>query len=163
LWLFGSVVEDQLGPGRYLLFYFACGVAAAMAHAFFNPTSTAPALGASGAIAGVLGCYIRLFPLSRIIVVVPILFLQLFFEVPALVFVGLWFLIQLLQAATEMLMANATGGIAWWAHVGGFLAGIALGGFMQPIGAATGRATPISAFRGSPFPDGFEAHSEHGE
>jgi membrane associated rhomboid family serine protease len=132
LWLFGSVVEDQLGSGRYLLFYFACGILASIAHAIFNPTSTAPALGASGAIAGVLGCYARLFPLSRVIVVIPILFLPLFFEVPALAFIGLWFLMQVLQATSEIVTAAAGGGIAWWAHIGGFLAGISLGGFMQP-------------------------------
>jgi membrane associated rhomboid family serine protease len=131
LWLFGSVVEDQLGSGRYLLFYFACGVAASLAHAYFNPISAVPALGASGAIAGVLGCYLWFFPFSRILVIVPILFLPLFFEVPALVFIGLWFLIQLLGAATGALTAAGGGGFAWWAHVGGFLAGIALAGLMR--------------------------------
>ena len=147
LWLFGSVVEDQLGPGRYLIFYFACGVAASVAHVFFNPTSTVPALGASGAIAGVLGCYVRLFPFSRIIVVVPILFLPLFFAIPALVFVGLWFMLQLLQAMAEMFTAAAGGGIAWWAHVGGFIAGIALGGLIRP---ARRRHWPRDADTGIP-------------
>jgi membrane associated rhomboid family serine protease len=81
LWLFGSTVEDRLGHGRYLAFYIVCGVAAAVAHVLFNPTSQVPALGASGAIAGVLGCYMRLFPLARVIVVVPIIFIPLFFEI----------------------------------------------------------------------------------
>ena len=94
LWLFGPTVEDRLGHGRYLAFYLACGLAASVAHLVFNPTSLIPAVGASGAIAGVLGCYMRLFPLARVIVLVPILFIPLFFEVHAFVFVGLWFVIS---------------------------------------------------------------------
>ena len=89
LWLFGPTVEDRLGHGRYLAFYLACGLAASIAHVMFNPTSIVPALGASGAIAGILGCYMRLFPLARIVVLVPILFIPLFIEVYALVFIGL--------------------------------------------------------------------------
>jgi membrane associated rhomboid family serine protease len=127
LWLFGSTVEDRLGHGRYLAFYLACGLAASIAHVIFNPTSIVPALGASGAIAGVLGCYMRLFPLARVVVVVPILFIPLFFEVYAFVFVGLWFLIQIFQGTLELLLPTSGGGVAWWAHVGGFVAGFALG------------------------------------
>ena len=127
LWLFGSTVEDRLGHGRYLAFYLACGLAASIAHVIFNPTSIVPALGASGAIAGVLGCYMRLFPLARVVVVVPILFIPLFFEVYAFVFVGLWFLIQIFQGTLELLLPTSGGGVAWWAHVGGFIAGLALG------------------------------------
>src|SRR5258705_6988759 len=123
LWLFGPTIEDRLGHGRYLAFYLACGVAASVAHLAFNLTSIVPALGASGAIAGVLGCYMRLFPLARVIVLVPILFLPLFFEVPAFFFAGLWFLIQLLQGTAEFLMPEGGGGVAWWAHVGGFVSG----------------------------------------
>ena len=92
LWLFGPTVEDRLGYGRYLAFYLACGLAASVAHFVFNPTSVVPALGASGAIAGVLGSYMRLFPLARVVVLVPVIFVPLFFEVPAFVFAGLWFL-----------------------------------------------------------------------
>ena len=131
LWLFGPTVEDRLGYGRYLAFYLACGVAASVAHLMFNPTSIVPALGASGAIAGVLGCYMRLFPLARVIVVVPIIFIPLFFEVPAAVFAGLWFLIQLFQGTAEMLMPSSSGGVAWWAHIGGFVAGFALGPLLR--------------------------------
>jgi len=127
LWLFGPAIEDRLGHGAYLAFYLACGVAAALAHAVFNPTSTAPALGASGAIAGVLGCYVRLFPLARLIVLVPIVFIPLFFEVPALVFVGIWFIVQILQGTAELLTPSSGGGVAWWAHIGGFVAGLSLG------------------------------------
>jgi membrane associated rhomboid family serine protease len=127
LWLFGPTIEDRLGHGRYLAFYFACGLAASVAHVMFNPDSNVPALGASGAIAGILGCYMRLFPLARVVVVVPILFIPLFFEVHAFAFIGLWFLIQLLQSTMELLLPPSSGGVAWWAHVGGFLAGLALG------------------------------------
>jgi membrane associated rhomboid family serine protease len=127
LWLFGPTVEDRLGHGRYLAFYLACGLAASFAHVMFNPTSIVPALGASGAIAGILGCYMRLFPLARIVVLVPILFIPLFIEVYALVFIGLWFLLQIFGSAAELLQPSSSGGVAWWAHVGGFVAGFTLG------------------------------------
>ena len=127
LWLFGPTIEDRLGHGRYLAFYLACGLAASVAHVMFNPTSIVPALGASGAIAGILGGYMRLFPLARVVVVVPILFIPLFFEVYAFAFIGLWFLLQLLQSTMELLLPPSSGGVAWWAHVGGFVAGFALG------------------------------------
>jgi membrane associated rhomboid family serine protease len=127
LWLFGTTVEDRLGHGRFLAFYLACGLAASVAHVAFNPTSIVPALGASGAIAGVLGCYMRLFPLARVVVVVPILFIPLFFEVYAFVFVGLWFLIQIFQGTLALVLPSSGGGVAWWAHVGGFVAGLAIG------------------------------------
>jgi membrane associated rhomboid family serine protease len=126
LWLFGQAVEDRLGPWRYLAFYLTCGVLASATHAFFNPTSTIPALGASGAIAGVLGCYVYLFPLSRIIVVLPVLFFPVFFELPAIVFAGLWFAVQVHQGTVELLAPRVGGGIAWWAHAGGFAAGFLL-------------------------------------
>jgi membrane associated rhomboid family serine protease len=134
LWMFGPTVEDRLGSRRYLAFYLVCGILAALAHCFFNPTSVAPALGASGAIAGVLGCYVRMFPLARVIVLVPIIFIPLFFEVPALVFVGIWFITQILQGMTELVTPTMGGGVAWWAHVGGFVAGFAIGPLLQQSG-----------------------------
>jgi membrane associated rhomboid family serine protease len=127
LWLFGPAVEDRLGHLRFLLFYLACGLVASYAHAAFNPFSIVPALGASGAIAGVLACFLLLFPLARLIVVVPILFIPLFFEIPTIVFMGLWFFIQLMQGTAELFLATGAAGIAWWAHVGGFVAGLLLG------------------------------------
>ncbi len=127
LGLFGPTIEDRQGHSRYLAFYLACGLAASVAHVIFNPTSMTPALGASGAIAGILGCYMRLFPLARLVVVVPILFIPIFIEVYAFVFIGLWFLLQILQSMMELLQPSSAGGVAWWAHVGGFLAGFALG------------------------------------
>jgi membrane associated rhomboid family serine protease len=126
LWLFGPAVEDRLGRGRYLAFYLACGLCASVAHAIFNPTSTIPALGASGAIAGVLGSFILMFPLARLVIMVPILFFPFFFEVPAIFFAGLWFLTQVLAGTAELFMPSGGGGVAWWAHIGGFVAGVAL-------------------------------------
>jgi len=126
LWLFGPPIEDRLGSRRYLGFYLACGILASVTHALFNPSSTAPALGASGAIAGVLGCYIRLFPFARVIVLVLVIIFPLFFTVPAMFFVGFWFLMQVLQGAVDFFTPSSGGGIAWWAHVGGFVAGLAL-------------------------------------
>jgi membrane associated rhomboid family serine protease len=127
LWLFGPTVEDRLGRGKYLAFYIACGLCASLAHAVFNPTSTVPALGASGAISGVLGGFMLMFPLAQLVVVIPILFFPFFFELPAVVLAGLWFLTQVFLGTVEMLMASSgAGGIAWWAHIGGIVAGVVL-------------------------------------
>src|ERR1700688_274943 len=120
LWLFGPPIEDQLGSSLYTLFYLICGIFASAMHVLFNLGSTIPALGASGAIAGVIGATMRLFPAARVIVLVPIIFIPLFFVVPAVVFAGLWFLMQVLQATTELFLPSAGGSIAWWAHIGGF-------------------------------------------
>jgi membrane associated rhomboid family serine protease len=130
LWLFGPTIEDRVGHGRYLVFYLACGVLASITHAVFNPTSAVPALGASGAIAGVLGCYLRLFPYSRVIVLVPILFLPLFFEVYAFVFVGIWIAMQVFQGLAELVAPASGAGIAWWAHIGGFASGVVFAGLL---------------------------------
>ena len=127
LWLFGPTVEDRLGRGRFLLFYLASGVLASLAHAVFNPNSTIPALGASGAISGVLGCYVGMFPFARLVVLVPILFFPFFFDMPAVIFAGLWFFIQLLQGTVDLFLPALSGGVAWWAHIGGFVAGLVLG------------------------------------
>ena len=132
LYLFGRTVEDRLGPGRYLAFYLACGILAGVTHAVFNPTSTVPALGASGAIAGVMGCFIRLFPWARIIVLVPVIFVPFFFELSAMVFIGLWFAVQVLQGVTELFTTSAGAGVAWWAHIGGFVGGVAFGSLLTP-------------------------------
>ena len=126
LWVFGPPVEDQFGWRLYLVFYLFCGVLASVTHVVFNPTSTIPALGASGAIAGILGCYMRLFPQARVIVMIPVIFIPLFFALPGAVFVGLWFLMQVLQATTSLFLPSAGGSIAWRAHIGGFVGGFAL-------------------------------------
>jgi membrane associated rhomboid family serine protease len=132
LWLFGPTIEDRLGRARYLVFYFACGLCASIGHAFFNPTSMIPALGASGAISGVLGGFMLMFPLARLVVVIPILFFPFFFELPAVVFAGFWFVTQVLSATVELFVASSgAGGIAWWAHIGGFVAGVVLTPIMR--------------------------------
>jgi membrane associated rhomboid family serine protease len=127
LWLFGDNVEDRLGHFRYLLFYLVCGVASMLAHVLFNGSSVLPAVGASGAIAGVMGAYLLMYPFARMVVVVPLLFYPLFVEIPAVVFLLLWILSQLVRGTGSLLFGAAgAGGIAFWAHVGGFFAGMAL-------------------------------------
>jgi hypothetical protein len=123
LYIFGDNVEDRLGPFRYLLFYFLCGWASGLFHLFLNWQSPIPTIGASGAIAGVMGAYLLLFPHSRILTLIPILFIPYFIEIPAFFFLGVWFLMQFFGAAGSSAQG---GGIAWWAHVGGFVAGIFL-------------------------------------
>jgi membrane associated rhomboid family serine protease len=121
LYIFGDNIEDRLGPFRYLLFYLLCGLASGMTHFVFNPSSTMPIIGASGAIAGVMGAYILLYPGAKILTLIPIFFIPWFIEIPAVFFLGFWFLMQFINAAGHT--GNA-GGIAWWAHVGGFLSGM---------------------------------------
>lgn len=122
LWLFGRAVEDRLGSLRFLGFYLACGVAAGLAHALIDPTSTVPTIGASGAISGVLGCYVRLFPFARLVLFVPVIFLPWFVEVPAIGFALFWLITQIVPGLFA-LGYGVSGGIAWWAHIGGFAAG----------------------------------------
>lgn len=125
LYIFGDNVEDRMGSGRYLLFYLVCGVAAAFVHAMFNPNSTVPTVGASGAISGVLAAYLLFFPSARVITLVPLFFLPWFIEVPALLYIGFWFLSQLLNGFLAIAGGmQAFGGVAWWAHVGGFVTGL---------------------------------------
>jgi membrane associated rhomboid family serine protease len=132
LWIFGDNVEDRLGSFRFLAFYLLSGIAASALHLYFNADSTVPAIGASGAIAGVMGAYFVLFPTARIVTLVPVFVLPLFFEVPAFVFLLFWFATQFFSGALSLGAAGAGGGIAWWAHVGGFLAGIVLLGLLRP-------------------------------
>lgn len=127
LWIFGDNIEDRMGHGRYLAFYLICGYAAALAHAFFNASSSLPAIGASGAVAGVLGAYIVLFPRAHVMTLIPFGFFIAMRELPALLVLGLWFVMQLFTGVASIGVATAqTGGVAWWAHIGGFVAGLAL-------------------------------------
>lgn len=127
LWIFGDNVEDRMGHGRYLIFYLLCGVGASMAHIWFNANSRVPSLGASGAIAGVLSGYLLLYPRARVLVLLPILVFYQTFEVPALFFLGFWFLQQFFYGVASLGISSAqTGGVAWWAHIGGFVAGAVL-------------------------------------
>jgi len=125
LYIFGDNVEDRLGSVRYLFFYLTCGIGATLVHIFFNPGSTLPTIGASGAISGVLAAYFILFPTSTVITLVPLFFLPWLVEIPAVLYIGLWFVSQLLNGVLSVVTGvQALGGVAWWAHVGGFTTGI---------------------------------------
>jgi membrane associated rhomboid family serine protease len=133
LWIFGDNVEDRLGHGRYLLFYLLCGAAAALAQTGIHSDSAVPMIGASGAISGVLGAYLLLFPHSRVLTLVPIVFFIQLLEVPAVLLLGLWFLMQLVSGVGSLGARADMGGIAFWAHVAGFVAGVGLVNvFKQP-------------------------------
>jgi membrane associated rhomboid family serine protease len=126
LWIFGDNVEDRMGHARFGIFYILCGVLAALTHTFIQPDSTIPSVGASGAIAGVLGAYLVFFPTARIIVLLPILFFPFFFELPAVFYLGFWFFTQLFSGTLSLIGPEQGGGIAFWAHVGGFASGMLL-------------------------------------
>jgi len=126
LWIFGDNVEDAMGPVRYVIFYVLCGLAAAAAQVATDPTSTIPMVGASGAIGGVMGGYARLYPRARIETLLPLGFYFTTIAVPAYFMLGYWFLIQILGGIPAL--AGAGGGVAFWAHVGGFLLGVILVG-----------------------------------
>jgi membrane associated rhomboid family serine protease len=134
LWIFGDNVEDRVGHGGFVLFYIATGGFAALAQVFANPTSVIPMIGASGAIAGVMGAYFVLYPHSRILTAVfLILFLDIV-EIPAIFFLGVWFILQLVHGS----IAGADGGgVAFWAHAGGFAAGVAIGLYLRARDRAT--------------------------
>ena len=124
LWIFGDNVEDTLGHLRYVVFYFASGLAATLAHALSSPTSALPAIGASGAISGVLGAYVFLYPRARIVTAFMLFVFIRIVEVPAFVYLPLWFLLQLASGVATVNTAQASaGGTAWFAHIGGFVAG----------------------------------------
>jgi membrane associated rhomboid family serine protease len=126
LWIFGDNVEERMGRSRFLIFYLLTGLIAGFTHYYTNIDSTIPTVGASGAIAGVLGAYFLLFPHARIIVLVPIFIFPFFFEVPAVLYLLFWFLSQVFAGTLEGLNPKNVGGIAVWAHVGGFVAGMVL-------------------------------------
>src|SRR5436853_7247094 len=126
LWIFGDNVEDRMGPVRFLIFYLTCGALAGVTQLLINADSTVPSVGASGAIAGVLGAYVLLYPTARLVVMFPILFFPFFFEVPAVFYLGFWFFSQLFSGTLALTGPQHVGGIAWWAHVGGFVSGMLL-------------------------------------
>ena len=121
LYIFGDNVEDRLGPIRYALFYLLCGMASGLSHLILNLHSNIPTIGASGAIAGVMGAYFILHPRSKILTLIPIFFIPYFINIPAFVFLGLWFIWQIISAAGSQ---GVVSGIAWWAHIGGFIFGM---------------------------------------
>ena len=138
LWIFGDNIEDRLGHFRYLLFYLLCGFLATFAHAMFSPASRIPAIGASGAIAGVLGAYLILYPHARVMTLIPIFFFITLRELPAIIILGFWFVLQLFSGVGSLGVpaAQEAGGVAYFAHIGGFVAGMllitVLGGFRRP-------------------------------
>lgn len=121
LYIFGDNVEDRLGPFLYLVFYLLCGITSGLSHLIINLNSNMPTIGASGAIAGVMGAYLILHPNAKILTLIPIIFIPWFVEIPAFFFLGLWFVLQFISAAGSH---GGVGGIAWWAHIGGFIFGI---------------------------------------
>jgi membrane associated rhomboid family serine protease len=128
LWIFGDNLEDHLGHFKYLVFYLLTGISGSLLHIFFNLGSTVPSVGASGAIAGVMGGYFLLFSSARVLTLIPILFIWRFIWLPAWLVLGFWFIGQFVSGAAETITyaGNTAGGVAFWAHVGGFAAGAAV-------------------------------------
>lgn len=149
LWIFGNNVEDSMGHTRFFVFYVACGVAAAMAQAYQDPGSEVPMIGASGAIGGVLGAYFLLHPNARVLVVIPLGFILHPMRIPAWIVLGLWFVLQLVSGG---MTPTEEGGVAYWAHIGGFLAGMVL------LFVFKKRGVPVWSFRGPHLsvPPGYE-------
>ena len=154
LWLFGAALEQRMGAARFILVYLVCGAVASLAHFAFNLGSPLPALGSSGAIAGVLGGYTLIYPRAKVVVLTPVLFFPIAFPLPAVVYTAIWFVLQLLQGVADLGAPDDVGGVAWWAHIGGFLAGLALvrlvgapGRSSRLIGAARRRVVVVGAQR----------------
>ncbi|MBG0777637.1 MAG: rhomboid family intramembrane serine protease [Desulfovibrionaceae bacterium] len=123
LWIFADNIEDVMGPWRFTVFYLTCGLAALLTHMVFNPRADMPVVGASGAISGVLGAYFLLYPHARVLTLIPIFIFPLIIEIPAILFLGFWFVSQIFPAVSSL---GTQTDIAWWAHAGGFVAGIVL-------------------------------------
>jgi len=123
LWIFGDNIEDLMGKGRFIFFYLLCGIVAVYSHAWFQPVSHLPMIGASGAVSGLLGAYLLLFPKARVLTLVPLGFFTQFMYIPAIVVLGFWFLGQIMNS---LLTPPDAGGVAWFAHIGGFVAGMSL-------------------------------------
>jgi membrane associated rhomboid family serine protease len=133
LYIFGDNVEDRVGHVGYLLFYLGCGLAASATHLLTNPESTLPTIGASGAIAGVMGAYMLLYPKAMVLAVVPLFVILQIMVIPAPVFLGIWFLLQFFQGAMAITNTMATG-VAWWAHIGGFAGGFLVAAVLRGVG-----------------------------
>jgi membrane associated rhomboid family serine protease len=138
LYIFGDNVEDAIGRPRFLMFYLGSGLAAAAAQYWVGPTSTIPMIGASGAIAGVMAAYLRLFPRARVVTLIPLFVFFFTREIPAVVFIVFWFVVQLISGVGSLGVDAGQGGVAFFAHIGGFLAGLLLIGSLLPARNATG-------------------------
>lgn len=123
LYIFGDNVEDRFGHARYIFFYLLAGIAAATTQVVLNASSGVPMVGASGAIAGVLGAYVLMFPSARVVTLIPIFIFFQIVELPAFVFLGIWFLMQIFSGMMALGIGADAGGVAWWAHIGGFVVG----------------------------------------
>ena len=145
LYIFGPALEDRLGPARFAVLYLLAGVAASATHAVFNAASPLPVLGASGAIAGIIAAYAVRFPYAWVRVLVLIVFIPLFFSIPAVVFAGIWFFTQVVQGTSELFSPFAGEGIAWWAHIGGFVSGWVLLHWLEHSGR------PAVRYNGGPW------------
>ena len=127
LWVFGDNVEERMGSFRFLLFYLLCGILASVTHVLFNLDSQIPTIGASGAVAGVLGAYLVSYPFARVLTLIPLFLFWPIVQLPAILVLGSWFLVQLLNGTASLSgAASMMGGVAWWAHIGGFVAGLSL-------------------------------------
>lgn len=150
LHIFGDNVEDRLGKGRFLVLYIGGGLVAGLAQVIVGPDSTMPMVGASGAISAVVGAYLLLYPRARVLTLIPIFILFYFAQIPAFVFIGIWFFIQVMYGQAALDEATGGGGVAWWAHIGGFLMGLLLALVLR-----TGTHSPqVIQFKGrkvSPF------------
>lgn len=149
LWLFGDNVEDSVGHFKYLFFYIFAGIFASLIHFVFNMLSPIPVIGASGAIAAVMGAYVVLFPLARITTLVPLLWIPLFIKVPALFFMGIWFISQIMSGLSALGQSDLGGGIAWWAHIGGFVFGLFIISFIRK---------PTRRYQCSSYDDRYDCH-----
>jgi membrane associated rhomboid family serine protease len=143
LWIFGGNVEDRLGSVPYLFFYLVAGIGSGISQTLFSWGSHIPSIGASGAISGVLGAYVVFFPGSRILTLVPLLIIWFTCRLPAVLFIGLWFAVQFLSGISS-LGSQSMGGVAWWAHVGGFLFGVVVALLVRAAGGQTHR--PVSSY-----------------
>ena len=146
LYLFGSRVEDQMGHIRFVIFYLLSGIAANMIFFLVDVHSTIPEFGASGAIAGVMGAYIVMFPKARILTLIPIFFFPFFVELSALFYVGYWFVLQLFSGTLSLTFNSTQGGVAWWAHIGGFVLGIVLLPFLKKKERSYRRSYPDETY-----------------
>ena len=144
LWIFGNNVEDRLGRIPFLVFYLVGGIAAALTQVVISPHSNVPLVGASGAIAAALGAYLVLFPGARILSLVFLGFFYQLLEVPALIILGFWFVLQLISGAAALGAETASGGVAFFAHIGGFVLGVVVGLLLRVVGAGTARGRPAT-------------------
>jgi len=126
LYLFGASVEDRMGRWRYFFFYILCGIMAGLSYIYFDLQSTVPSVGASGAVAGVMGAYLVLFPAARIVTLILIIIFPFYVELPAMLYIGFWFCLQVLLEMIDASSPGIGGGVAWWAHIGGFVTGLLL-------------------------------------